>query len=313
MRTDKRATGPGLRGLARRLAFSLAAGAILAATSGVALAQALTVYTVNYPLAYFTERIGGDQVRVVLPAPPDGDPAAWTPAAPELEAFRKADLIVLNGAGYEPWAEGAGLPKDRVVQTSASFADKYLTTEEEDSHTHADGSTHSHDATIAFTIWLDPKLALIQATAIRDALSAKRPAAASQFKAGFEALEADLMALDGELAAVFAKLGDDPVVFSHPVYQYLQARYGINAISVHWEPGEKPGQNELMKLAVTLPDHPAELMIWEGPPVSETTEALVRMAVESVVMDPCANRPAEGDYLSVMRQNVENLRAAIGS
>jgi len=296
----------------RRLAHGLVAGALLAGASSLAWAEALTVYTVNYPLAYFAERIGGDQVSVVLPAPADGDPAGWAPDAAALDAFRKADLIVLNGAGYEPWAEGANLPKDRVVQTSASFADKYLMTEEEDSHTHADGSTHSHASTVAFTIWLDPKLALIQAAAIRDALTAKRPAAASTFETGYKSLEADLMKLDSEFAAVFAKLGDDPVVFSHPVYQYLQERYGINGISVHWEPGEKPSQNELMKLAVTLPDHPAELMIWEGAPMSETTEALVRMDVQSVVMDPCANRPAKGDYLSVMRQNVENLRGAIG-
>ncbi len=313
MRKEKPATGPGLLGPARSLALGLVAGALFAGTSGLALADALTVYTVNYPLAYFAERIGGDEVRVVLPAPADGDPAGWTPGAADIDAYRKADLIVLNGAGYEPWAEGAGLPKDRVVQTSASFADKYLVTEEEDSHTHADGSTHSHESTVAFTTWLDPKLALIQAAAIRDALAAKRPAAASKFAAGFKALEADLMKLDGELAAVFAKLGDDPVLFSHPVYQYLEARYGINGMSVHWEPGEKPSQNELMKLAVALADHPAELMIWEGAPMSETTEALVRMAVESVVMDPCANRPAKGDYLSVMQQNVATLRAAIGS
>ena len=29
----------------------------------------LTVYTVNYPLAYFAERIGGDAAEVVLPVP----------------------------------------------------------------------------------------------------------------------------------------------------------------------------------------------------------------------------------------------------
>ena len=37
----------------------------------------LIVYTVNYPLYYFAERIGGEYIQVVLPAPPDVDPAFW--------------------------------------------------------------------------------------------------------------------------------------------------------------------------------------------------------------------------------------------
>ena len=39
----------------------------------------LSVYVVNYPLAYFAERIGGDRVDVRFPAPPDVDPAFWQP------------------------------------------------------------------------------------------------------------------------------------------------------------------------------------------------------------------------------------------
>ena len=29
------------------------------------------IYTVSYPLQYFAQRIGGDEVDVVFPAPPD--------------------------------------------------------------------------------------------------------------------------------------------------------------------------------------------------------------------------------------------------
>jgi len=33
----------------------------------------LLVYTVNYPLKYFAERIGGEHVRVEFPAPSDNE------------------------------------------------------------------------------------------------------------------------------------------------------------------------------------------------------------------------------------------------
>ena len=42
-------------------------------------ADTLVIYTVNYPLAFFAERIGGDLVEVVFPAPVDEDPAFWSP------------------------------------------------------------------------------------------------------------------------------------------------------------------------------------------------------------------------------------------
>ena len=39
------------------------------------------IFVVNYPLEYFTERIGGDGVDVRLPAPSGVDPAFWNPEA----------------------------------------------------------------------------------------------------------------------------------------------------------------------------------------------------------------------------------------
>ena len=42
--------------------------------------DALLVYTVNYPLAYFAQRLAPEGVEVVFPVPPDVDPAFWKPA-----------------------------------------------------------------------------------------------------------------------------------------------------------------------------------------------------------------------------------------
>ena len=52
-----------------------------------------TVYTVNYPLAYFARRIRQEQVKVVFPAPPDVDPAFWNPDPETIVAYQEADLI----------------------------------------------------------------------------------------------------------------------------------------------------------------------------------------------------------------------------
>jgi len=295
-----------LAGLAATLAF-VAFGCAADDESG----NRLQVITVNYPLAYFASRIGGDAVDVQFPAPPEGDPAGWNPAPQELEAFRDADLILLNGAGYAQWPAKAPVPADRLVDTSTGFADRYIGGGESETHSHGAGDEHSHEPATAFTTWLDPQLAVLHAAAIRDAMSAARPDSAAEFDARFASLEADLNALDQEFERLFGALGDAPVVFSHPVYQYLEARYGINGISVHWEPEQSPSTDEMVKLADRLMDHPAQILIWEGEPLPETVAELTTWAVDSIVLDPCGNRPAQGDYLTVMNENIANLSAAL--
>ena len=76
------------------------------------------VYAVNYPLAYFAERIAGDSVQVVFPAPADVDPATWSPGIDAVAAFQQADLVLLNGAGYAGWVQRVTLSESRLVDTS---------------------------------------------------------------------------------------------------------------------------------------------------------------------------------------------------
>jgi zinc transport system substrate-binding protein len=269
----------------------------------------LSVYTTNYPLAYFGEAIGGPHVEVFFPAPAGVDPAYWSPQPEVIAEYQQADLILLNGAGYEKWLERASLPTGKQVSTSASFENRYIPLEEGIVHTHGLEGEHSHKGW-AFTTWLDPTLAIEQAKAVRDAVSEARPEAAAEFAVAFERLEADLSVLDARLGEIAAEIGARPILFSHPVYQYLDQRLGSNGRSVHWEPGEMPQEAMWQELSTLVQSHPAALMLWEGQPLEEVRSRLAGMGIESVVYDPCGNRPEDGDFESVMQQNLENLQVA---
>ncbi len=268
------------------------------------------VFTVNYPLAYFAQRIAGEHVAVQFPAPPDVDPAFWQPDGPTVAAYQSADLVLLNGAGYAKWLDVVTLPASRLVNTSASFRDRYLAVEETVTHSHGPEGEHSHEGT-AFTAWLDPQLAIAHAEAIADALATRWPEHEGDFRDGMTSLEADLQALDSALVAATASAGSQPIVTSHPVYQYLAARYDLNLRSVQWEPDVAPSASRWNEFQRLLREHPATLMLWEGEPLTETSERLDSLGVTVVVFDPCPNVPAEGDFLSVMRRNVESLAAAL--
>lgn len=267
------------------------------------------IQTVNYPLAYFAERIAGDAAEVVLAAPADEDPAFWKPSDAELSAFQKADLIVLNGATYAKWIKTASLPAGRTVDTSAGFADKFITVMDATTHTHGDGEAHAHAGT-AFTTWLDFSQAKQQAKAIADALGERLPGKAEIFQKNFAALAVDLDSLDADMKALAARIGDQPLFASHPVYHYWSRAYGLNVVSVHWEPEIVPDTNALNELIKKSADHDGKWMIWEGVPVVESVEKLNQRNIASVVVDPCGNRPDDGsDWLTAMRKNIANLEA----
>jgi len=272
----------------------------------------LVVYATNYPLAYFAERIGGDQVEVVFPAPGDVDPAYWAPDPEVITDYQQADLILLNGAGYEKWLERASLPASKLVDTSVVVEGSYIPLDEGVVHTHGPEGEHSHKGW-AFTTWLDPMIAIAQAQAIQEALSELRPEAAADFRVAYEGLQTDLLVLDAQLGNVAADIGDRPIVYSHPVYQYLDEHLGLNGESVHWEPGEMPTEEMWNELSTLLQSHPAELMIWEGEPLEAVKSRLAGLGLQSVVYNPCGNVPESGNYGSVMLQNVANLQPVAGS
>ena len=273
-------------------------------------AAPLSVAVVNYPLMYFAERIGGPDVVVVFPAPAGGDPAYWDPGPEQIALYQEADLILLNGASYAKWVPRVSLPTSRMVDTSASLADRYIPLTGETTHSHGDTGEHQH-GDVAFTTWLDPLQAIAQAQAIQEALTRLRPEAAALFQERFAALKADLQELDGRLAGVVGQGGSRSLLFSHPVYQYFIRRYEIDGAAVHWEPEEQPTPEQWDELKALLSAQPARLMVWEGVPDSATVAGLKEQGLESVVFDPCGSVPEEGDYLSVMRANMSRLSRAL--
>ena len=259
----------------------------------------------NYPLQYFAERIGGSAVDVVFPAPGDEDPVFWQPDDAAIAQYQDADVVLMNGATYSKWAEKVTLPQSKIVDTSAAFKADFIEIKADATHSHGPGGEHSHSGT-AFTTWVDLTQAIQQAEAVKNALNKHAPDA----EKNFSALKTDLEALDARLLAVGKRIANAPLVASHPVYHYLARRYALNLTAVLWEPETVPDDMAMGDLKAILAKHPAKWMIWEGEPAEESVAKLDAIGVTSVVFDPCGNVPDDGDFLSIMKANVEALENA---
>ncbi len=282
---------------------------LLLGATALSAEEKTVVQSVNYPLHYFATRLaaGTESFDLHYLVDPEVDPAFWKPEDAALVALQKADLILLNGATYEKWKKTVSLPSSKQLDTSKSFAKRYLKTEGK-THRHGDGSVHSHAGT-AFTTWIDFSQAGEQAAAIAVRFQALQPGAKDQIEANLVALKSDLDALDAAMKAFGEKWGEQPLVASHPIYQYLARAYGLKIEAIEWEPEMTLRDKDLAALKKILARHPAKWMIWEDSPTAENIAALDAIGVQSVVFSPCANRPDEGDWLAVMKANLENLEA----
>ncbi|MDJ0846584.1 MAG: zinc ABC transporter substrate-binding protein [Crocosphaera sp.] len=185
----------------------------------------------------------------------------------------------------------------------------YIVNKSSITHSHGLDGEHSHTET-AFTTWLNLQFALQQAQSIRDALSEIIPEQKETFRANYQALEQDLLDLDRQIETIVAIKPEQNFIASHPVYDYLKQGYGIKLESVHWEPKEFPTEQQWQELQVLLQKHPSQWMMWEGKPNTETVTKLQTMGINSLVFAPVANTPDRGDFLTIMEQNIKNLKQA---
>ena len=190
-----------------------------------------TIFVSNYPLQFFTQSIAGKKVKIIFPAKDSGDPANWQPKSEQISLIQNSDLIILNGASYEKWIENVSVSASKIVNTTAKVTDKLITYKEALTHSHGPEGEHAHMGT-AFTTWLDFSLARLQAKAIYESLVFRYPENKELFLSNYQKLDKELSLLDQQFLALNTK--NAAVVFSHPVYQYLQQRYDIAGHSAHW-------------------------------------------------------------------------------
>jgi zinc transport system substrate-binding protein len=262
---------------------------------------------VNYPLAYFAERLGGDLIEVVYPIPADRDPAFWRPGIADIAAYQQADVIALNGAGYADWVAKASLPRAATVDTSAGFAQELIATETI-THSHGEDGDHSHTGTANHT-WLDFDLAAAQAEALAERMTRRMPELSSAINSNLKDLQANLDELDRRATEVTRDLTDAVFIASHPRYQYFARAYGLTIESLEWEAAAAPTEDQLVALDALMSETGASLFIWEAEPPAEARAAVAERGLTDIVFPTGARKPEETDFILQMNAVLDELDA----
>jgi zinc/manganese transport system substrate-binding protein len=192
-------------GLALALLIALGLGPTAGAADGpVKLVAAENFY------GNVAHQIGGPQVEVVsVLSNPDQDPHLFETSPAVLRQLAAAQIVIYNGADYDPWMPKLLKAAPRPERTAIVAADLV--------HKKAGDNPH---------VWYDPPTMPAVARALAAALEKADPAHAADYQARLATFLASLKPFN-KIAAVRKKYGGASVTASEPVFGYMAAALGL--------------------------------------------------------------------------------------
>ena len=193
------------------------------------------IVVTSQPLFEMTQTLVGNHASTLLVVPEGMSSPDWSPNAEDVRTMQQASLILLSGAGYEPWKDRVSLPGSRVRDTAAGYYDQLIRIPDAVTHQHGPGGSHSHPGTVWAT-WLAPELCAAQLHQISLNCVRLMPDQKQDIETNEAKLAAELNSLNAIILSIKAAAKDDAlVVFSDaPHYQYLTQPFGWELRYLHW-------------------------------------------------------------------------------
>jgi zinc/manganese transport system substrate-binding protein len=161
-------------------------------------------------------QVGGSHVHVTgIIVDPNADPHSYEPTAANARTVADAQYVIVNGAGYDPWA-------DKLLQANPASGRKELNVGDFNGK-HEGDNPH---------MWYNPNYVTAVANKIRDDLKALDPADAAAFDQSARAfLTTDLKQYHDLIAAIKTKYSGTPVGATESIFSYLAPALGLNLIT----------------------------------------------------------------------------------
>ncbi|HEX6469951.1 MAG TPA: metal ABC transporter substrate-binding protein [Streptosporangiaceae bacterium] len=264
-----------------------------------------------YPMAWVARRVAGSAASVTTLTKPGAEPHDIELTPRQVVAVAQADLVVYV-KGLQPAVDQA---VDRhAADRSIDAASLVPTLSAASTGSAATGSSAGGGPRDPH-LWLDPDRLATVATAVGARLAKVDQAHAATYEANARALGADLHALDGEFAAGLRDCGYRTIVTSHAAFGYLAERYRLTQVSVAGiDPQNEPSPQRLAALTGEIRRTGVTTVFTETLVSPKVAQTLAREAgVRTATLDPVEGLPAgaKGNYLSIMRRNLQTLRTAL--
>jgi zinc/manganese transport system substrate-binding protein len=217
------------------------------------------------------KQIGGSNVDVVsIMSNPDQDPHLFEASASTARDLVTAQVVVANGADYDPWMEkllAANKAQGRKEIIVANLV-----------HKKAGDNPH---------LWYDPATTPALAKALAAALSAVDPGHKNDYAAGAAAFIDSLGPLNTKVAELKKAYGGQPVTASEPVFGYMAEALGLKMHNEKFQlavmNNTEPSASDVAKFEDDLRSHRVKVMLYNSQASDPAVQRLVKIAQDSNV------------------------------
>ena len=282
--------------------------------------------------------VGGANVEVTaIVDKTSQDPHSYEATARDMLALSKADVIVANGGGYDPFMEslagGLELPPGAVLH-AVDFADR----SEDHGDEHAGHGPEEHEEPAEATeaaggahaghdhsgpnehVWYDVHTVGALAEGLAEKFASLMPEKASEFEAAAHDFEAEVDSLAGRIDALKPAAEGKTFAMTEPLAFYLLTEAGLkdatpSGFSAAMESGDDVSPLLLKHLSDGLVNREYALLALNTQTSGPQTDK-VRSIAESAgvpIISMTETLPPGQDYISWMDSNVQQLEVALAN
>jgi zinc transport system substrate-binding protein len=183
----------------------------------------LKVVATFYPLAFFTQQIGGEEVTIKQLIPDNTEVHNWQPSLADILALDEADVIIYNGASLDHWFKDDVIPlidssNKIIIETTDGI--QLLETEQTNEDHKQSGIYDPHT-------WISPFIAKQQAQNIYEALIQKDTNHMDYYTERWQNLKTRFDELDNNYQSELSTKRKEEIFVAHSAFGYLANRYGF--------------------------------------------------------------------------------------
>jgi zinc/manganese transport system substrate-binding protein len=215
--------------------------------------------------------IAGDRAIVQdILSNPNTDPHFFEASPSVARALAGADIVVVNGEGYDPWMQtllGASARAGRQVLTVADLM-----------HAAPGGNPH---------LWYAPATMPQVARALAAALTRQDPAGAEIYATRLDSVLKQLHRLDDRVAALRARLVGRPVTATEPVFGLMAQAIGLNMRNERFQlavmNGTEPRASDVAAMEADLRGRKVGALLYNAQVTDASTQRLLGIAHDAGV------------------------------
>jgi zinc transport system substrate-binding protein len=292
-------------------AFTAASFSILQEETEINKVKVVTMF---YPLTFFAQQIGGEEVVVKQLIPDNTEAHSWQPSFSDISAVDEADVLIYNGASLDHWFEDDILPaidssNKIIVETTEGL--QLLEGEPEPGEEHKEPyDPHT---------WISPFLARQQAQKIYEALIQKDPTHKDYYDERWQTLAARFEEMDNNYMSQLSDKTKEEIFVAHAAFGYLADRYGFkqNGI-IGISADEQPSASAYINLVNLMIEHRI-YVVYVDPVYPKETAQTLKNNLETftdqnvkILKLYLMLGPLDGlDYFGQQEKNLENLKIGL--